>query len=208
MENQIENQVQVQPKNQKSGKGKNVAIIILIILLLGAIGYISYDKFMNKNDNETTIQNYKNNIKTLKNEIETLKSNNSNAITNNPLSGFVGKYAYEGTEEFDSVEKYADHPKKGIVAKLEIKEDGTGTYTGGMLMGDVEDAKGNITINKNKIYLLNDNCKEMVVSGVNRDECVSPNCNPIIVFDYNGDKISIAVQNDESKRVELTKQNN
>ena len=34
MDNQIENQVDVQPNNQKSGKGKTVAIIILTILLL------------------------------------------------------------------------------------------------------------------------------------------------------------------------------
>ena len=49
MDNQIENQVEVQPQNKKSGKGKTVAIIILVILLLGAVGYIAYDKvFMKK----------------------------------------------------------------------------------------------------------------------------------------------------------------
>ncbi len=53
MNNQIENQVEVQLQNKKAGKGKIFAIIILVILLLGAVGYIAYDKFFTKEIKET-----------------------------------------------------------------------------------------------------------------------------------------------------------
>ena len=52
MENQTENQVETQPKNQKSGKGKTVAIIILVSLVLGLGGYIAYDKVFTKETKE------------------------------------------------------------------------------------------------------------------------------------------------------------
>ena len=71
MDNQIKNQVEVQPKNQKRGKGKTVAIVILLILLLGAIGYITYDKALNK---ET--ENYKNEVQDLKKQLNSLKTEN------------------------------------------------------------------------------------------------------------------------------------
>lgn len=190
-------------ENTKKCQGK-VGLIIIIIILLGAVGYLSYDKFVNNNN-----QDYKSEINDLEEEIEDLKANISDNTTanTNPISGLVGKYVYEGTEEFDSPDKYTDQPEKAIVAELEIKEDGTGTYRGGLLMGDIENAKGNIALGNGKIFLMNDNCNKMIVSGVNNDECVSPNCHPIIVFDYSGDKITVAVQNNESRRVELTKQN-
>lgn len=72
MDNQIENQVEAQQKNQKSGKGKTAAIIILMILLLGAIGYIAYDKVLNKES-----ENYKNEAKDLKNQLKSLKIENT-----------------------------------------------------------------------------------------------------------------------------------
>ena len=79
MDNQIENQVDVQPNNQKSGKGKTVAIIILTILLLGAVAYIAYDKVLNKEN-----ENYKNEVQDLKNQLNSLKTENTqlkNSVT-------------------------------------------------------------------------------------------------------------------------------
>ena len=181
-------------ENQKSGPGKTVAIVILIILLLGTLGYLSYDKFLNRNENETTIQNYKDDIKTLKNEIETLKNEKSNTSTN-PLSALVGKYAYSGNPKTEN--------ECGVFATLEIKADGTGEYNGGVQCGSGEVAKGKLAISDDKIYLFNDNCKEAIVSG---NECIYPNCTHIVTFDYKDGKLTIAVQSDEQQRVELTKQ--
>lgn len=184
----MENQIQ----SQKKGTGKTVAIVILIILLLGALGYLSYDKFLN--GNETTIRNYKDDIKTLKNEIETLK-NEKFSISTNPLSALVGKYAYSGNPKTEN--------ECGVFATLEIKADGTGEYNGGVQCGSGEVAKGKLAISDDKIYLLNDNCKEAIVSG---NECIYPNCTHIVTFDYKNGKLTIAVQSDEQQRVELTKQ--
>ncbi|MBR3363222.1 MAG: hypothetical protein IKG40_04825 [Bacilli bacterium] len=180
-------------ENKKS-TGKTLAIIILVILLLGTVGYIAYDKLLNENDNETNIKNYQNDIKSLKNELETLK--NEDLKTNvNPLSALVGKYAYSGNPKTEN--------ECGVFATLEIKSDGTGEYNGGVQCGSGEVAKGKLAMSADKIYLFNDNCKEAIVSG---NECIYPNCTHIVIFDYKDGKLTIAVQNDEQQRVELTKQ--
>ena len=79
MENQIENQVQVQPKNQKSGKGLIVVIVILVLLVLGLGGYIVYDKVLTKGTNEP---------EKAENKLETSTLNNEEALT-------IGKEKYE-----------------------------------------------------------------------------------------------------------------
>ena len=55
----MNNQFEVQQKNQKSGKGLIAVIIILVLLVLGLGGYIVYDKMLTKEstgtkDSETT----------------------------------------------------------------------------------------------------------------------------------------------------------
>lgn len=71
MNNQIQNQVEVQPQNKKAGKGKTFAIVILVLLVLGLGGYIAYDKIFN---NE--VKNYKTEIQNLKKQLDLLKVEN------------------------------------------------------------------------------------------------------------------------------------
>ena len=77
MDNQFENQVEVQPKKQKSGKGLSIIIIVLLLVCCGALGYFAY----NLNENSTK---YKNEIKDYKAEIQKLKTetNNNEQATN------------------------------------------------------------------------------------------------------------------------------
>jgi len=182
---------------EKKSTGKTVLIVILLLAVIGLSGYIVYDKFMAEDDT-TKLEDQ---IKTLNQEIDTLKNTNT-STSSNPLTELVGNYAFEGTTTATSVDEMKEN-ESAVIAKLEIKADGTGVYTGGMVFGDVETAKGELAISGDKIYLFNDNCKEAVVSG---NECVYPNCNPIIVFNYTDGKITIAVQNDKNNTVELKKQ--
>ncbi len=57
-------------ENQKNGKGKTAAIVILIVLLIGAVGYIAYEKITSSDKN----LELENEVKTLKSEIKQLKS--------------------------------------------------------------------------------------------------------------------------------------
>ena len=47
--------------NNQGNKGNFLVIIILIILVNGLAGYITYDKFLFKNDVNTNIEEQKNN---------------------------------------------------------------------------------------------------------------------------------------------------
>lgn len=49
----MDNQFEVQQKNQKSGKGLIVVVVILVLLVLGLGGYIVYDKMLTKESTET-----------------------------------------------------------------------------------------------------------------------------------------------------------
>ena len=76
MDNQFENQVEVQPKNQKSGKGLAIIIIVLLFACCGVLCYFVYSL------NEYNTK-YKNEIKDYKAEIQKLKTEtNNNIITN------------------------------------------------------------------------------------------------------------------------------
>ena len=79
MDNQIENQVEVQPKKQKSGKGLIPVVVILVLLVLGLVGYIVYDKvFTNeiKEPDKTEIKE------------ETVKSENLDVSSNEVVTLF------------------------------------------------------------------------------------------------------------------------
>lgn len=66
--------------------------------------------------------------------------------------------------------------------------DSTANYKKVFKSGSGESGNGKIAISNDKIYLLNDTCTVPVIVG---DECLYPNCQPLIEFKYTDDKITI-----------------
>lgn len=184
-------------ENQKNGKGKTVAIVILIVLLLGAVGYIAYNQFNNGNDNETTIQSYKEENKTLKNEIESLKNEKSNGATN-PFETLVGTWTYKSSYDM------GDGGTCDINVKLDMKENGTFTYENTATCGGGTIAKGTYALGKDKIYLHNENCGP-VIDGTGSDKCTYPNCEPIIEINYKDGKMTTSAIGGRVSNLELNK---
>jgi hypothetical protein len=63
---------------------------------------------------------------------------------------------------------------------LELKKDGTYTYSAGSNCAGAWEAKGKYAISQNKIYLYNDNCEISLVD----NECIYPNCTKIEELNY------------------------
>jgi len=158
-------------------------IIILVVFML-LCGYMLGR--MDFNSSENTDGQYVNedgNIITNNENLSDDKEQSSdlNNIADNKINSsddfmklFVGKYNYEKVYEDLS----SDCNKSYV--NLEIKMDGTYTYSYGNACGGGGIAKGNYSIAKDKIYLFNDNCKFVSID----NECVEPNCSTLIKLDY------------------------
>ena len=154
---------------------KNGIYIIVIAILLGCTVFLACDKFISKdNSNDDSINN----------------ANNTNIVTNNTSSNkildkFVGKYV---SSEYD--ESKLD--ELDLYYTLDINEDGTAEYHKVFKSGSGETGKGIFAISNDTIYLFNENCKEPVIEG---NECLFPNCQPIIEFKYSNDKVTSVKNN-------------
>ena len=148
-------------ETKNNNKGLIAIIIILTIITLSLTAYLFYSK-----TNEENLQN--DNEKIENNE----KLENQN-ITNisSVFEKFYGKWEYSYKYEDLDCEDYH---------KLELKKDGTYTYSSGSTCAGAWDAKGKYAISQNKIYLYNDNCKISLVD----DVCTYPNCSKIEELDY------------------------
>ncbi len=178
---------------EKKSTGKTIAIVILIILLLGILGYITYDKFITKDD---TIELQKQ-VKSLNKQIENLNDKNTNTSVD-PLENLVGVWTYKDSYTMD-VNNACE-----INVKLDLKDDGTYTYENIATCGDGTIAKGTYALGKDKIYLHNESCKPVISSG-DSDECTYPNCEPIIVIDYKNGKMTASAIGGRIANLELSK---
>lgn len=143
----------------------NILIIVLVILVIGLAFFIIYDKLLSSNNNGSIIGNDNSDLK-------------ENVLQNNDfISIFLGKYHYE--EILDVVNQENGGYCKSFES-FELLENGTYTYQGGETCGSGQTATGNYSIGRDKIYLFNDDCKIINMSG----ECNYPNCSPIFKFNY------------------------
>lgn len=81
---------------EKSNKGLVVTIVILIVLLLGVLGYVYYDKFYLKDDNEETVR------------LEKKKPTNEEINTLNNYSTFVENLKKDRAKEEEGIVKSYD----------------------------------------------------------------------------------------------------
>ena len=179
-------------ENKNSNK---ILITILIILVLGLSAFIVYDKLINTNKDI--------------NQDELANNDNQNETTENNedfLSKFVGKYqggediwtktACNGTNELDGTD----------YSYLELKLDGTYTFTYGTNCGSGYGAKGNYAINNNKIYLFNDECK-ITFNEEGTEKCIYPNCDPLVILNYTetNEEINITYDHYSGNNLKLEK---
>ena len=161
-----------------SKKGLIVLVVILSLLVVGLSSYLIYDKVLN-DDNNKNNEIINDNIEEETIEIHIVSVSDT-------LLRFVGKYHYEYV--------YKNHENIGDgcrdYANLELKNDGTYTYSYGGTCAGGYVANGNYSIGKNKIYLFNDRCNIALIG----DECMYPNCNNVIELDYTETNNSINIK--------------
>lgn len=103
---------------KKNAKGLIIAIVILVILVIALGGYISYDKFLSKDNTETTEENAKNKANA-KNEIQnTEEDGNSSYVKTRICTGI-----YSGSATV-SLNAQTGEYEKGILT-IELKADGS-----------------------------------------------------------------------------------
>ena len=104
------------------------------------------------------------------------------------------------TDYLDSITKYVDTYEKMVGTYeynndkkivLIINEDGTGEYRFEDECGEstctYDSVKGMISIGKNMVYLINNNCEKTLIG----NDCVYPNCRLIYEFSIKDDKAII-----------------
>ncbi len=103
--------------NNQRNKGNFLVIIILIILVIGLAGYITYDKFLSKNDVNTNIEEQKNNYEEDQDQQENPYKEEQNQRENNYEEQNSKKY---NVNDYISVTDY-EFDKNDIVKKAEFK---------------------------------------------------------------------------------------
>lgn len=154
---------------------KNIVIVVLCLCVVLVLGFMFYS--FNEKDKKVT---------ELKGENTTLKNQVSNLNAGSGVLGkFVGKYEYV-KKVTDTIEGNA--VEATIYFQLEIKNDGTGTSKHGAFGDGITEGyseAGDVSINSNKIYVMNDDC----VNDAYETNGVG-NCHLYYTYSYNGDKIS------------------
>ena len=146
---------------------KNIVIVVLCLCVVLVLGFMFYS--FNEKDKKAT---------ELKGENTALKNQVSNLNTVSGVLGkLAGKYEYIAADGSTNVTCTA-------YAQLEIKSDGTGVSYNGVTCGDGDVAKGDVSINSNKIYVMNDDC----VNNAYETNGVG-NCHLYYTYSYNGGKI-------------------
>lgn len=107
---------------EKKSKGKVVVITIVILALLGAVGYLIYDK----NNTEKKITDYETQLKDLKKEIKEYKDDTKDLeITEQPTK-IAGYYKWGQTLETETnICDAVKNPLNGQTTEILFKEDGT-----------------------------------------------------------------------------------
>ena len=151
---------------------KNIVIVVLCLCVVLVFGFMFYS--FNEKDKK---------VIELKGENTTLKNQVSNL---NAGSGVLGKLA--GKYEYIAADGFAADGSSNVTcttyAYLEIKSDGTGVSSNGVTCGDGYVEKGNVLINDNKIYIMNDDC---VNNAYETNEV--GNCYLYYSYSYDGGKI-------------------
>lgn len=150
---------------------KNIVIVILsiIIILMGGTTFYLYtnqDKIFEKCPVEEVKEDKESNVEKKENTFESL----------------AGNYKYEETFQNENGMNCTDK------IELELKEDGTYKYENSSDCGGGTGAEGTYSIGKDKIVLINNNCKP-VITDLSTNTCEYPNCKPIIELDYKNNKI-------------------
>ena len=146
-----------------------IALLLIIIILMGGTFYYLYtnqDKIFDKCS------------------VEELKEDKENSVEKkeNTFERLVRNYKYEETFQNENGMNCTDK------IELELKEDGTYKYENSSDCGGGTGAEGTYSIGKDKIVLINNNCKP-VITDLNTNTCDYPNCEAIIELDYKNNKI-------------------
>lgn len=113
---------------EKKSTGKTIAIVILIILLLGALGYIAYDKVIVKESEKT---------------VKTENNTEEQTTIKTEKTSISDSYIYDGV--------YTANPD--LTAHLELKLNGDNTFILYIGLNDAEALKGTYTLNDSKLML-------------------------------------------------------
>lgn len=146
MNNQIENQVEVQPKNQKSGKGKTFAIVILVLLVLGLGGFIAYREYTNNNE----IDKLSGKIEDLEKQIQNTNTNTS--VVENQKTNQNNILGYYKTGKLSTPMPTCESGSLEQTTEFHLLENGTFTYQYQSTC-DSADQTGSYTYNTNKLTL-------------------------------------------------------
>ena len=169
---------------------KNIVITILLIVVIMMGGtffylYTNQDKIFKKCDCPKASPS-----------TQTEKAKENNELENS-FENLVGNYKYEETFKQDNQMDCTDK------IELELKDDGTYKYENSSNCGGGTAAEGTYSIGKDKIVLINNNCKP-AITDLNTNKCEYQNCDPIIKLEYKNNKIS-ASRVYQSLKVELQK---
>ena len=140
----MDNQFEVQQKNQKSGKGLIAVVIILVLLVLGLGGYIVYDKLLVKDTNKTKLE---------ETTVEETTINETDTI--NYLDGY-----YKTGQTYETEEKPCDavtNPLHGETTEILFKTDGTYVSAYAADCGGGYTWTGKYTVTNNELVLTCDN---------------------------------------------------
>ncbi len=151
MDNQIENQVEVQPKKQKSGKGLIALVVVLVLLVLGLGGYIAYDKVFTKESEkteeptqtETQVKNI-----TVEENVDTAEYYQSHSES---LTKDVWKTYKQNWEE---IEAKCDGTIGGELYEIILNNDSTYEYHHHLICGGGQNQIGTYTLENNILTLV------------------------------------------------------
>lgn len=133
----------------KKGKGKNIVIVILIVLLLGALGYIAYDKIIKTDE-------------PIKTEEKNDKKSNDETTSNISNDNFVGAYIagtyFDGNEESLPEPENATKEQK-YYFELILKQDGSAKYTEICNYGNGYQEEGTYDIKDGHINFVSKTCE-------------------------------------------------
>ena len=141
----------------------------IIIIVLGAALLCGYAVFARNNRKDED----------KKEEVKVISVDYSNIagvyVSKDAILPEDGKKHEDGTEMYD-------------YKRLTINKDGTAKYEEMMSRAGSFTSEGPVYVGKDKLYLVNDKCKEMVITG---DFCSWPNCTNAYTFNYQNGKITI-----------------
>ena len=183
-------------------KTSTIVIVILSVMVVFLGGLVIYNGYNSSNKTSDVVSD------------NTVKANNDNKVVENTvstnvsvvdtISRFVGVYKYEKTFEQTDVSEESGCRFITETVNLELKSDGTFTYGQGPTCSGGISGEGTYAIGYNKIYLHNEKCNPVNTN----DECVYPNCKPLIELQYsesNGEIIIKPASDIEKGSIELQK---